>query len=139
MKKIICITLLLCLVCSVAVADIVEDFNVMIGVFGCKLLLPSQKTEKNGFVIYDADECIVTFKGQDRIYVEGKGELFVPYCMAAIMAFETDASTFRDNCGRFLPYYLLARDGTEQSSTTSSGYLFLIQKSDKGLVFTIGK
>ena len=139
MKKVICIVVLLCLVCSVAVADIADDFNTLIGVFGCKLLLPTQRTEKNGYVIYENDDCIATFKSDERIFIEGKGDLFVPYCMAAIMTFETETSTFKENCGRFLPYYLLARDGTEQSSTTTSGYTFLIQKSNKGLVFTIGK
>lgn len=138
MKRILCIVLILCAICSVAFADIEEDFNTMIGVFGCKLLLPSQRTEKNGYVIYDSGECLVTFKGQDRIFIEGKGDLFVPYCMAAIFVFES-ADTFQEECKRFLPYYLMARDGTEQSYKTSSGYVFIIQKSEKGLVFTIGK
>ena len=139
MKRLICFVVLLCLVCSAAAADIVDDFNVMAGIFSCRMLLSANKTEIGEFSVFTSGDCKVTFKGDERIFVEGKGEDFAPYCMAAIMTFETDTSEFKENAGRFYSYYLLARDGTEYGGTTTSGLAFIFQQTENGLVFTVGK
>ena len=138
MKRLLCAVLLLCLVCSSAIAEIFDEFDIMAGVFGCNLFLESEKIETNGYEIYIRGDCKIAFK-DERIIIDGKGEEFVPYCMAALMAIDTDTSAFERNAGLFLSRYLLARDGTEQYGQTVNGYTFLFTKSDNGLMFTIGK
>lgn len=138
MKRFVCIVVMLCLVCSVAVADIVDDFNIYAAVFNCPTFDSSDLTESNGYRMIEKGDCRIAFKGE-RIIIDGRGEEFAPYCVAAIMVFEQDSSTFTQNAGEFYARYLMCRSHEEEYGTTSSGYGFLIQQSNGGFAFTIGK
>ena len=142
MKKVICIALLLCLVCSVASADYsIFNFNVYAGVFGCDLLEEGTGTKtSSGIINYKAMDCIVSFNEEGTsIYVYGKSENFLSYCMAAVMAFEPDSSTFVENCGKVLGCYLMARNNGEQMNMTAGGYIIDFSPNDDKMIFMIMK
>lgn len=140
LKRFACMVIMLCLVCSVAVADMVDDFIIFASVFGCPTFDSSDLEEYNGYRMIEKGDCRIAFKGE-RIIVDGKGEEFAPYCMAAIMVFEPETATFTQNAGEFYARYLMCRSNPEELGTTSSGYTFLMQKDDDAntIAFTIGK
>ena len=142
MKKVVCIALLLCMVCSVASAEYdLFNFNVYAGVFGCELLEEGTGTKTSaGIINYNAMDCIVSFDEEGKtIYVYGKSENFLPYCMAAVMAFEPQTSTFIENCGKVLGSYLMARNNGEQMNQTTSGYIIDFSPNDDKMIFMIMK
>ena len=139
MKKVILIALVLCLLFSCAYADMKEDFNSNTVVFGSLPLLDSMAKEKGEYTIYEVKGCKITFKGEERIFVQGEGTEFLAYSMAAILTFEPGKGNFKDNAGLLLAYYLLSRDGTQQTWTTPGGLLALIQPDEKEFIFAIGK
>lgn len=138
MKRFLCLVMFVCLIVSCAYADNESDFNEYAMTFGSLPLLETMATTNGDYKIYEFNGCKVTFKGEERIFVQGDGIDFLAYCLSAIMTFEQD-STLKDNSGLLFAFYLLSRDGTQQSWTTPGGLVALVQQDGQEYLFAIGE
>lgn len=143
MKKLACIILTLCLLPVCAFGIDFDGFNQYAEVFGANTINSSTAIQTNGLAICTIGSQRVTFSEDEgelkRIFIEGDGIDFLAYSMAAIMMFDQASENYTANAGQLLSAFLLSRSEKESCGTTVSGHLFLIQKQDKGYVFTIGK
>lgn len=142
MKRLVCVLLILCVLPVCAFGIDFDGFNQYAEVFGAKEIDPSSAIQANGLSFCSVGGQRVTFSEDDgalkRIFIEGDGVDFLAYSMAAIMMFDS-SENYSANAGQLLSAFLLSRSENESYGTTVSGCLFLIQKQDKGYVFTIGK
>ena len=116
MKKLIAILLVLLMIAPSALALDLTDFNMYAEIFGENELKDGASTQtKNGvFTFFKVEGGQVAFREVDGILnsicVYGKGDAFITYCCAAIMAVDQDSGHAVQNFG-FFTFYLQMKKG----------------------------
>ena len=116
MKKLIAILLVLLMITPSALALDLTDFNMYAEIFGENELKGgvSSQTKNGVFTFFNFEGGQVAFREVDgsinSISVYGKGDIFITYCCAAIMAIDQDSSHAVQNFG-FFTFYLQMKKG----------------------------
>lgn len=139
MKRFLCVLVLVCLVLSCAYADNVKEFSEYAVVFGSLPPLDSMSEQDGEYTVYTVKGCKITFKGDERIFVQGDGVDFLAYCMSAIMTFEPDGKKLKDNAGLLFGNYLLSRGGDMKTWDTAGGLTAMIKPDETEVIFAVGK
>ena len=139
MKRIVCAVLILCLLPVCALAVDLDLFNEYASVFGVPEL--KDGTFDGKYTIFNSEGCTIYFREMEDdliIYVEGDGDPFIEYSVAAIMYIEPDSSAFSSNCGAFLSLFLLNREG-QGTAMTKAGNMLLIQNRGDAYMFAVNR
>lgn len=139
MKRFVCFLVLACLAVSCAFADNFDDFCTYAAVFGSTPPTKSKATNTGIYTMYTVENCLITFKEESGIFVQGDGIDFLAYCLAAIMTFESDSSKFRENSGLLLGHYMLSRGGEMKTWETVGGLTALMSPEENDYIFAVGK
>ena len=139
MKRIACVVLIMILLPACALAVNLDLFNDYAGLFGEPEL--KDGTFDGKYTVFNSEGCTIYFREMEDdliIYVEGDGDPFFAYSVAAIMYIEPDSSAFAYNCGILLSTFLLNREG-QGTAHTMAGNLIMIQKRNDGYMFAVNR
>jgi hypothetical protein len=141
-RKLLCLILACLLSVSSAAAAGLEDFSVYAEIFGAHEVENGDARDQYIRFVQE-DGCAVTFEldgGEiNMALVDGEGEAFLAYCLAAILQFDPDTKNATVNAGQLLTSYLLARgDGEEHTGVIASGNLFILRPNGDAWRFMIG-
>ena len=139
MKRLASLFILIVTLFSCATAENVDDFNEYAVMFGSLPMIDSLASKDGEYTVYNVSGCKISFKGNERIFVQGDGSDFLAYCMSAVMTFEPNSKTFKENAGLVFAFYLLSRDGTQQTYNTAGGLTVMLMKDSNEFIFAIGK
>ena len=131
--------LILCLLPVCALAVDLDLFNEYASVFGVPEL--KDGTFDGKYTTFNSEGCTIYFRELEDdliIYVEGDGDPFFAYSVAAIMCIEPDSSAFAYNCGMLLSTFLLSRED-RGTAETKAGNLIMIQKRGNGFMFAVNR
>lgn len=143
MKRFLCALMILCLVPVCAFCADLDDFNMYASIFGEEEIDSKTLTKYPPYSMYNASGCTVAFYEDGgkvtRIIVEGDGDAFFAYSMAAIMFFDSSSEDFAENAGQLLSSFLLCRNSSEGSAgQTKTGEIIYVEKAEKGYRFIVG-
>ena len=143
MKKVIAIALIICLVPACSYALDLSEFNANAVMLGEKEIDLSTEGRLGNYITYTSNGCQIGFVEQENqisnVLLDGDGVSFLAYAMAAIMLFDDNANTFRENAGKLLAAYLLLRTSDRQYDIISTGQAFVLMRIDDACIFTIGR
>ena len=143
MRKAIAIALIVCLVPACSYALDLSKFNANAVMLGESEIDLSTEGRLGNYITYTSNGCRIGFVEHENqitnVLLDGDGVSFLAYAMAAIMLFDDNADTFRDNAGKLLAAYLLLRTSDRQYDIISTGQAFILMRVDDACVFTIGR